>query len=122
MGMMCLSFLLEVITAPTLHTSVVDVLCILCSSDPAHSSLSPPSWSAHVYGFVLWSSAFTHQKFCSSFSDFKALPTLFSVPKLFKFSLPWVLPALGKGGLSDLQVTDRSSSSCTSVIAFRCQK
>lgn len=59
---------------------------------------------------------------CSSFSCLKTLPTLLSVPKLLKFSLPWVLPAFGKGGLSGLQVTDTSSSSCTCVIVFRCQK
>lgn len=57
----------------------------------------------------------------SSFSSFKTLSTLL-IPKLLKFSLPWVLPALGKGGFSDLQVTDGSSSSCTWVILFRCQK
>ena len=59
---------------------------------------------------------------CPSFSYFKTLSTLLSVPKLMRFSLPRVLPAFGKGGLSDSRVTERSFTSCTWLIVFKCQK
>lgn len=49
-----------VLAALTLHALAVDVLRVLCSSDPAHSSLPPPP-GLLVCGLMLWGSVFTHR-------------------------------------------------------------